>query len=45
MIIIFGIISQLLKGIIADEGTDGISGETLRFMDNVNEKVLNESNL
>ena len=45
MIIIFGIIAQLLKGIIADEGTDGISGETLRFMDNVNQKVLNESNL
>ena len=45
MIIIFGIIAQLLKGIIADEGTDGINGETLRFMDNVNQKVLNESNL
>ena len=45
MIIIFGIIWQILQGIIADEGTDGISGETLRFMENVNQKVLNESNL
>jgi len=45
MMIIFGIIAAMLKAIIAENGTDGISGTTLSFMEAANTKVLSESNL
>jgi hypothetical protein len=45
MMIIFGILSALIKGWIADNGSDGISGETMAFIDKVNDRVLNESNI
>lgn len=45
MMLIFGMISALLAGIIEENGTDGISGSTLEFINSANTKVLNESNL
>jgi hypothetical protein len=45
MMIIFGLLSALLKGWISENGTSGIDGKTLAFVDNVNSRVLNESNV
>lgn len=45
MMIMFGIISALVKGIISEKGTDGIDGRLLSFVDNVDRKILNETNL
>jgi hypothetical protein len=41
---IFYLISQIFKGYIAENGTEGLDGETIKFMDSVNTKVLNDSN-
>jgi hypothetical protein len=39
------LMAKLLEGIIAENGTDGIDGGTLKFIDSVNRKILNESKL
>jgi len=45
MIILFKIIMSMLEAWISENGTDGLTGETMAFARAVNEKVLNESNL
>jgi len=45
MAIIAGIIKAILGNIIADEGTDGLSGNVLNFAATVNQKVLRETNI
>jgi hypothetical protein len=42
MVILFAIITRLLKGWIADNGTDGIDGKTMNFLYDVERRVLNE---
>lgn len=43
--IMLGVIKALLDGIIAENGTDGIDGELLKFASALDKKVLNEYNL
>lgn len=45
MMIIFGIIVQILKGWIAENGTDGLDGKTVQFLYDVERRVLSEHNL
>lgn len=45
MFIMLGVIKALLDGIIAENGTDGIDGELLKFGAALDKKVLNEYNL
>jgi len=45
MLLIFALMAKLLEGIIAENGTGGIDGGTLKFIDSVNRKILNESKL
>lgn len=45
MIAFFKFIWMLLTGWIEENGTDGIDGETIAFMESVNRKVLNEANV
>jgi hypothetical protein len=45
MLIFFAIISNLLKAYREENGDDGIDGETIRFIDAVNDKILNEANI
>lgn len=45
MMLIFKLLKKLYDGFIDENGTEGLSGETIRFMSSVNSKVLNEANL
>lgn len=45
MFIMFGIVKAILDAIIADEGTDGLSGEALKFAATANKKIYNEYNV
>jgi len=45
MMLIFGIVAAMLKAWIADNGTDGVDGQTIAFVEQVNKRILSESNL
>lgn len=45
MLLLFGLIEQMLVGIITDHGSDGVLGTTTSFMESVNKKVLSEANI
>jgi hypothetical protein len=43
MWLFFSLLSKLIKGWIADNGTEGLTGETMEFFYEVDNKILNES--
>jgi hypothetical protein len=45
MFMLFGILKGVYDSYIKDNGDEGIDGNIVKFMANVNMKVLNESNL
>lgn len=45
MMLLFGFITALLKGWIAENGSEGIDGNTMQFMAEVSKRVTNESNV
>ena len=45
MMVFFGIIVAMLKAWITENGTDGLSGNTMQFLYEANRRVLNEQNV
>jgi hypothetical protein len=45
MMLIFGLVAAMLKAWIADNGTEGIDGQTIAFVEQINKRVLSESNI
>jgi hypothetical protein len=45
MMILFGIIVAILKAWISENGTEGLSGNTMQFLYEVDRRVLSESNI
>lgn len=45
MMLIFGLIAALIRAWIMENGTDGLDGQTIAFAEQVNKRVLTESNL
>lgn len=45
MMLLFGIIAKLLAAWIEENGTDGVDGQTIAFIDSVNTRISRESNV
>jgi hypothetical protein len=45
MMLLFGLLGEFIKSWIADNGTSGLSGETMSFANDVNKRVLSEGNV